>query len=86
MPDDAIMSFQDALRRNPDAGDQLPMVFRISETLADHKNDARAAIEVIEDFLAQHPEVEGRPFAEERLRKLRARTEQGPAAERQNPK
>lgn len=86
LPDDAIMAFQDAQKRNPDVDDQLPMVFRISETLGNYKNDVRGAIRVIEDFLAQHPDVGGRPFAEERLRKLRARTAEGVAAERQNPK
>lgn len=86
LPDDAIASFQDAQNRHQDACDQLPVVFRISEILADHKKDVRGAIQVIEDFLSQHPEVEGRAFAEERLRKLRARTAEGIPAERQDPK
>jgi hypothetical protein len=60
------------------------MVFRISETLAEHKNDAPGAIRVIEDFLFRHPEVEGRLFAEERLRTLRARAAEGTPADRKN--
>jgi tetratricopeptide (TPR) repeat protein len=72
LPDDAIVSFRDAqkLVREPD--DQLLLVFAIAETLVEYKKDVPAAIQVIEDFLAKHPDVAGRSFAEERLQKMRA--------------
>jgi tetratricopeptide (TPR) repeat protein len=72
LPDDAIVSFRDAqkLVREPD--DQLLLAFAIAETLVEYKKDMPAAIQVIEDFLAKHPDVAGRPFAEERLQKMRA--------------
>jgi tetratricopeptide (TPR) repeat protein len=72
LPDDAIISFQDAqkLLREPD--DKLLLAFAIAETLVEHKKNVPAAIRVIKDFLAKHPDVAGRPFAERRLQKMRA--------------
>jgi tetratricopeptide (TPR) repeat protein len=86
LPDDAIASFQDAQKRQKDTDDQLPIVFRISETLADCKGDVQNAIKAIEDFVSQHPEVEGREYADERLRRLRARMAGNSPAERESPK
>jgi tetratricopeptide (TPR) repeat protein len=86
MPGDAITSFQEAQRRQKDTDDQLPIVFRISETLADDKGDVQAAIKVIADFVSQHPEVKGWEYADERLRKLRARMAGNSPAERKSPK
>ncbi len=72
LPDDAIVSFRDAqkLVREPD--DKLLLAFAIAETLAECKKDVPAAIRCLEDFLAKYPDVAGRPFAEQRLQKMRA--------------
>ena len=72
LPDDAIVSFRDALKLQRDPADKLLLVFAIAETLVECKKDEPAAIQVIGDFLAKYPDVAGRPFAEARLQKMRA--------------
>jgi tetratricopeptide (TPR) repeat protein len=72
LPDDAIISFRDAqkLVREPD--DKLLLAFAIADTLVDYKKDVPGAVQVLEDFLANYPDVAGRPFAERRLQKMSA--------------
>jgi tetratricopeptide (TPR) repeat protein len=72
LPDDAIAAFRDALKLQIEPDDQLLLAFAISETLAERKKDVPSAIGVLEDFLAEHPDVAGRPFAEGRLQRMRA--------------
>ena len=72
-PDDAIRAFREAQEREPESEHKLLLTFAITETLADSKNDPSAATRVLEEFLKRHPDVKGRPYAEERIRALRER-------------
>jgi tetratricopeptide (TPR) repeat protein len=72
-PDDAVRAFRETEERQPDPRDKLLTVFAIVETLADVKKDLPGAIEILERFLTQYPDVKGREYAEGRIRLLRSR-------------
>jgi hypothetical protein len=72
-PDDAIRAFREAQDRQPDPENKLLLAFAIAETLADAKGAPAAAMRVLEDFLKEHPAVDGKQYAEERIAGLRSR-------------
>lgn len=71
--DEAIQAFREAERREQDIGNKLLLVFAISEALADLKADIPAAIETIEQFVTQYPNLAGRSYTEQRIEALRER-------------
>ena len=75
--DDAMQAFREAERREQDIENKLLLVFAISEVLSDVKADVPAGIETIERFVAQHPDLAGRSYAEQRIKALRERLGEG---------
>ena len=62
----------EAAEKCPERTTATNVASRSLETLVDCKKDVPAAIRVLEDFLAKHPDVAGRTFADARLQKMRA--------------
>jgi len=70
LPEDAISCFRDAMAHEQIPANKLLLVFAIAETLVERKKDVPSAIREIAIFLKEHPEVEGRQYAEARIDRM----------------
>lgn len=74
--DDAIRAFREAAGRTQHPDDRAMVLFAMTETMVDRKNDIAGAVAVLEGFVLEHPDSRSRPYVDKRLQGLRSRLAQ----------
>lgn len=74
--DDAVRAYREAAGRTEHPDDRAMILFAMTETMVDRKNDVTGAIAVLEGFVLEFPDCRTRPYADKRLQNLRSRATQ----------
>lgn len=71
--DDAIRAYREAVGRTEHPDDRAMVLFAMTETMVDRRNDVAGAIAALEGFVLEYPDSRSRPYVDKRLEGLRSR-------------